>query len=73
MDDFRFIVSNDNNSFDVGIIGSSPLQLIQAIEFAETGQRVALIERSDRLGGAWQTARVDGQPDVEIACHVIED
>lgn len=58
--------------FDDIVIGSSPLMLLQAQKLAQAGRRVCVVERSPRLGGAWQTAQVDGGIEVEIASHVIE-
>lgn len=62
----------ESPDFDDVVIGSSPLMLLQAGLLARQGRRVCLVERADRLGGSWQTARLDNGEDVEIACHLIE-
>lgn len=59
-------------SFDDVVIGSSPLMLMHAGLLGRQGRRVCLVERAERLGGAWQTARLDNGEDIEIACHLIE-
>ena len=71
-------MSGDSSHFDDAVIGSSPLMLMQALELAGAGRRVAVLERNPRPGGAWQTAAVTGGAggeaglETEIACHVIE-
>lgn len=65
-------MTTDCDSFDDVIVGSSPLMLMQAICTARQGHKVAVVDRTDDLGGAWQTARLPTGEDVEIACHLIE-
>lgn len=58
--------------YDDAVIGSSPMMVMQAIRLARAGRRVCLLERTSELGGNWQTAKLDGGDEVEIACHLIE-
>ena len=44
-------MSRDNNSFDIIFIGAGPGGYVGAIRAAQLGQRVALIERRETLGG----------------------
>ena len=57
---------------DDGVVGSSPMMLLQADLLARAGRRVCLVEREARLGGSWQTATLESGETVEIACHLIE-
>lgn len=58
--------------FDDVVVGSSPLMLMQGIYLAQQGRTVALVDRTENLGGSWQTASLDTGDQVEIACHLIE-
>ena len=62
----------DDRDYQDIVIGSSPLMLLQAHCLAKKGRRVCVLERSERLGGAWRTVNIGNAIDVEIACHVIE-
>lgn len=52
------------------------MMLLQAWELAKKGERVCLVDRNNRLGGAWETVMVEAngnrEIEVEIASHVIE-
>jgi hypothetical protein len=59
-------------TFDVIVIGSSPLLLIEALYLEREGHRVAIVEKRDRLGGAWYTNPLWEFDSVQIGCHYIE-
>jgi hypothetical protein len=59
-------------TFDVIVIGSSPLLLIEALYLERKGHRVAVVEKRDRLGGAWYTIPLWEFESVEVGCHYIE-
>ena len=61
-----------NSSFDVAIIGSSPVLMIEAICQSYQNKRVVIIERRSRLGGAWYTKKLWDSVTVEVGCHYIE-
>ncbi|QDS87039.1 hypothetical protein EC9_12150 [Rosistilla ulvae] len=60
------------NTYDDAVIGSSPMMLLVALELANKGRRVCLIDRSESLGGAWETVSIADAVAVEGACHLIE-
>ncbi len=53
------------------IVGSSPISLLIALTASREGFHVTLVERSERLGGAWACDEIDGQL-VDRACHLLE-
>lgn len=65
----------DGAHYDLVVIGSSPLLLLEALSRKREGKTVAIVEEADSLGGAW---RVDtytlGDEKIlhECACHLIE-
>jgi len=63
---------NIENSYDVVMIGSSPICSMIAIEHAQKGRKVAIIEKNTCLGGVWRTDEVEGIGEIETACHLIE-
>jgi len=60
------------NTFDVIIIGSSPILLIEALYLDSTGLKVALFEKKSRVGGAWYPESLWGISSVETGCHYID-
>jgi phytoene dehydrogenase-like protein len=56
--------------FDHIIVGSSPVSLCFAALLAMNGKRVCLLEKQDRLGGAWALGDVLGLKAVETSPHV---
>lgn len=58
-------------TYDYVGIGSSPISLIEALERRRRGQRVAIVERAERIGGAWQLVEVFGWKNVEISAHIM--
>lgn len=59
-------------TFDVIVIGSSPLLLIEALYLEREGHRVAVVEKRNRLGGAWYTRPLWEFERIQIGCHYIE-
>jgi hypothetical protein len=55
--------------FDVVLLGTSPLMMIQALHFHHQGRRVALLERADRIGGSWYTRDLWQFKNVEFSVH----
>jgi hypothetical protein len=56
--------------YDILIVGSSPLSLIEAVTEACTGRRVCIVEQDDRIGGAWKTEDCLGLVGIETTPHV---
>jgi hypothetical protein len=56
--------------FDVIIIGSSPLSLLEAAVTQRSGKSVCVIDRNDRLGGAWLTEDTLKLQGIETTPHL---
>jgi NAD(P)-binding Rossmann-like domain len=56
--------------FDVIIIGSSPLSLLEAALLKRSGKSVCVIDRNDRLGGAWLTEDALTLQGIETTPHL---
>ena len=61
-----------NKLFDVIVIGSSPFLMAEALFLERQGYRVALVEKRNRLGGAWYTTPVWEFDSIQVGCHYIE-
>jgi hypothetical protein len=59
--------------YDLVIIGSSPIALLEALSRSDNGQRVAVVDKSERIGGAWSLVDVFGWKGVEISAHIMRD
>lgn len=57
--------------FDVIIVGSSPIPLIEALYHAKLGKRVAVLEASSVCGGAWKSIEICGLYPADLGCHTI--
>lgn len=55
--------------FDVIIIGSSPIGMLEAVYWAATNKKVAIIEKG-QLGGSWKCVPALGFPILEVGPHV---
>ena len=58
--------------FDLAIVGTSPMLLLEALNAAIGGSSVIIVDKSRNLGGAWQSPDIVGMAGVEIGCHYIE-
>ncbi len=65
-------LASDQSDFDAIIVGSSPILLLEALYLSSQGERVAIFESKDRLGGAWYTKPLWGMSSVEVGCHYID-
>lgn len=52
------------------VVGAGAVSLVAALRLARAGRRVAIVEASDRIGGAWATHTMFGVDGIEIAPHV---
>lgn len=57
--------------FDVAIVGTSPVSLLEAIYHIHSNERVLIIEADERIGGAWKSIDVCGIPHVDLGCHLL--
>ncbi len=60
-----------NTAYDVVVVGSSPMMIIEALYQELQGHRVALVEKASELGGPWRTKTFDDIANVEVGCHII--
>jgi hypothetical protein len=56
--------------YDVLILGSGPMSLVEASLRARQGKRVCIFEASDRIGGAWAPIDCFGLKNIEASPHV---
>ena len=53
------------------VVGASPHNLALACRIAHGGGRVLLVERQERIGGAWYVRDLFGVTNLEVGCHYI--
>ncbi|MDA7676452.1 hypothetical protein N8584_00520 [bacterium] len=58
-------------TYDILIVGSSPLMLLHAIKLAKSHKKVCLVDKESALGGCWRYDFLDDLQ-IESACHLIE-
>jgi len=46
--------------FDVAIVGTSPVAMLEAIYHAHLGKKVLIVEADEQYGGAWETIAACG-------------
>ena len=57
--------------FDIVVIGTSPLGILEALYHNYNGKKVLIIDKSNRIGGAWQSESFPKIYDVENAIHYL--
>jgi putative NAD(P)-binding protein len=55
--------------YDAIFIGASPVNVLEAICLKQQGFSVAVIDMTDRFGGAWKVAEFAGHDNVDIGPH----
>lgn len=55
--------------FDVIIIGTSPICILEAVNRSRNGEKVMIVEKRNFIGGAWNSLNIFGLEDVENAIH----
>lgn len=66
---WQFCVAAITAEFDVVVIGSSPISLIEALYEYHCGHKVMIVEENSRCGGAWRSIDVCGIPCVDLGGH----
>ena len=61
----------DKLFFDKIVIGSSPASMMEAISLSHKGHRVLVVEKNDRIGGAWSTIDLPEGKNFEANCHIL--
>ena len=57
--------------FDVVIVGSSPISLLEALYHHYTGKKVLILEAESECGGAWKSIGICGLYPVDLGCHTL--
>src|SRR5690348_11005822 len=57
--------------FDVIVVGSSPIPLLEALYHYHSGKRVLILEEASACGGAWKSIEVCGMYPVDLGCHTL--
>lgn len=57
--------------FDVTIVGTSPVSMLEAIYHIAKNERVLVLEADARCGGAWKSIDICGVSNADLGCHVI--
>ncbi len=61
---------NLTDTYDSVLIGSGPINIIEAAYLKSLGKSVLIIEERDHPAGAWTTIKHPNIPEVEIGCHI---
>jgi hypothetical protein len=57
--------------FDVIVVGTSPIPLLEALYHYHTGKRVLILEEASVCGGAWKSIEACGLYPVDLGCHTL--
>jgi hypothetical protein len=57
--------------FDVVVVGTSPICLLEALYRHHLGNRVLIIDEADRCGGAWKSIDICGVAHADLGCHFL--
>src|SRR5690348_16680264 len=57
--------------FDVVVVGTSPISLLEALYHHHLGRHVLILEESSLCGGAWKSINICGIPHVDLGCHTL--
>lgn len=55
--------------YDVAVVGTSPICMIEALYYAALGEQVVILEDGEGIGGAWKTITACGVEGVDLGCH----
>lgn len=67
---FLFVLSHlFAADFDVIIVGTSPICLLEALYRCQIGNRVLILEGASECGGAWKSVDICGIPHADLGCH----
>lgn len=57
--------------FDVAVVGTSPVSLLEAIYHGVQNKRVLILEKDPSCGGAWKSLDVCGVLNADLGCHLL--
>ncbi|MBT7610944.1 MAG: hypothetical protein HN576_14375 [Bacteriovoracaceae bacterium] len=61
----------DLQEYDIVFIGTSVVCILEAVYRDFCGEKVLMVEKADKLGGAWKTLEIFGYENVENAIHYL--
>ena len=67
---FQVALFGIQTDFDVAVVGTSPISMLEAIYHLARNERVLIIEADERCGGAWKSINVCGVA-ADLGCHQI--
>jgi hypothetical protein len=57
--------------FDVAVVGTSPISMLEAIYHIQRNERVLILEEDERCGGAWKSIDICGIAHADLGCHLL--
>ncbi|MGC1878754.1 MAG: hypothetical protein WA347_03765 [Rhabdochlamydiaceae bacterium] len=57
--------------YDVALVGTSPIAMLEAIYHISKGERVLILEADEKCGGAWKSIDICGIANADLGCHLI--
>jgi hypothetical protein len=57
--------------YDVTVIGTSPISMLEAIYHISKNERVLILETDEKCGGAWKSIDICGIANADLGCHLI--
>lgn len=57
--------------YDVTVVGTSPISMLEAIYHLSKNERVLILEADEQCGGAWKSIDICGIANVDLGCHLI--
>lgn len=65
-----FSTAQQSQIYDLLVIGTSPMSLMEAAQQASLGKKVGVVDRETSIGGAWRTEDCLGLEGVETTPHI---
>jgi hypothetical protein len=57
--------------YDVAVVGTSPISMLEAIYHISNDERVLILEADEKCGGAWKSIDICGIAHADLGCHLI--
>ncbi len=57
--------------YDVAVVGTSPISMLEAIYHISKDERVLILEADEKCGGAWKSIDILGVANADLGCHLI--
>lgn len=59
------------NDYDVAVVGTSPISMLEAIYHISKNEKVLILEADERCGGSWKSIDICGISNVDLGCHLV--